>query len=359
MITLLRQSIIARILAASSACMVLAMGLLAGISYVRESSSIQSSHLNRLEAIAMTLAPRIDGDAHRALEVATAAKDDRRGGEADYEALRAPIAEAVSALGLDTPAYTLVLDPAKADAIRADPAQARDSGLHFMATSHPEAYFRHSYEYRPEVGMALFDGKTVRLPPYRSSNGTWISVVTPVRDAQGAIVAAFEIDEQLDEVYAALNRRFAGMLAVIVVIIGASILALWWLTKRISRPISELAQAAEAFGAGDYNSPIPGAGPDEVGRLASTLEHARSEISGFIDRILDSYPGLLLTVDRNLQIQSQISAAVISHFGSVSEKTSVTSSSPRTAVSRTWPPWPSEVKPTSPLATSWAWRRVK
>ena len=48
-----------------------------------------------------------------------------------------------------------------------------------------------------------------------------------------------------------------------------------WLSRRISRPVARLAQAAARLGRGDLDAPIPIETRDEIGVLAQTLEETR------------------------------------------------------------------------------------
>jgi signal transduction histidine kinase len=51
-----------------------------------------------------------------------------------------------------------------------------------------------------------------------------------------------------------------------------------WLSRRISRPVARLAQAAARLGRGDLNAPIPIETRDEIGVLAQTLEETRAAL---------------------------------------------------------------------------------
>ena len=82
----------------------------------------------------------------------------------------------------------------------------------------------------------------------------------------------------------------------------------WFLAARVTSNIRSLAQAAEKFGAGDYETPISARGEDEVARLAKVFEQARGSICGFIEEVLGAFPGLLLPVSRDGVIGEHISS---------------------------------------------------
>ncbi|HEY7372157.1 MAG TPA: HAMP domain-containing sensor histidine kinase [Polyangia bacterium] len=74
---------------------------------------------------------------------------------------------------------------------------------------------------------------------------------------------------------AALRRSMirTGLLA----LLGVLVLTVW-LSRRISRPVARLAEAAARLGRGDLDAPIPIETRDEIGVLAQTLEETRAAL---------------------------------------------------------------------------------
>ena len=58
-----------------------------------------------------------------------------------------------------------------------------------------------------------------------------------------------------------------------------------WLSRRISRPVARLAQAAARLGRGDLDAPIPIETRDEIGVLAQTLEESREALRARDERM--------------------------------------------------------------------------
>jgi signal transduction histidine kinase len=58
-----------------------------------------------------------------------------------------------------------------------------------------------------------------------------------------------------------------------------------WLSRRISRPVARLAQAAARLGRGDLDAPIPIETRDEIGVLAQTLEETRAALRARDERM--------------------------------------------------------------------------
>jgi signal transduction histidine kinase len=58
-----------------------------------------------------------------------------------------------------------------------------------------------------------------------------------------------------------------------------------WLSRRISRPVARLAQAAARLGRGDLDAPIPIETRDEIGVLAQTLDETRAALRARDERL--------------------------------------------------------------------------
>lgn len=81
-------------------------------------------------------------------------------------------------------------------------------------------------------------------------------------------------------------RRGAGQLAVIgfsILLLGS--LALWGISRRITRPIVDLTTAAESLAAGDYSVRVATDRSDEIGRLARSFNRMATEIGASRDEL--------------------------------------------------------------------------
>jgi signal transduction histidine kinase len=70
----------------------------------------------------------------------------------------------------------------------------------------------------------------------------------------------------------------------VVALLGVLVLTVW-LSRRISRPVARLAQAAARLGRGDLDAPIPIETRDEIGVLAQTLEETRAALRARDERL--------------------------------------------------------------------------
>ena len=101
------------------------------------------------------------------------------------------------------------------------------------------------------------------------------TVVEPIGDTGWSLLVA----QSYRLIVARLNQALwqlavAGLLLALV-----SMLVVRRLAKRISRPVEHLAESTTRLARGQYDWPVPHTGRgDEVGRMARTLEHARTSI---------------------------------------------------------------------------------
>lgn len=61
-----------------------------------------------------------------------------------------------------------------------------------------------------------------------------------------------------------------------------------WIAARVSRPIEEMARAAEAVAGGDWQTRVPVRGHDELGALAQSFNHMTSELESQRERLVQS-----------------------------------------------------------------------
>lgn len=276
-----------------------ALCLISWFSYQKDIVQIQESHFNIIEAMGKNIAPYIDADVHKNIsnhyQTKNAVTQDQEPPE--YAALRKPLTLAHKQNNLKTPMYTLVLTDSLKEKIKANPDVMHVNGTEFIMFSRG-VYFRHVYDYKPEMKAAFFQGKISRAQPYQDKHGEWISMYFPLKDTQGDIVGILEIDDEMTDLYAANTLAFRKGLIILLILSLVSSIIMWLVTRYIIAPLGKLTQAAKIFGKGDYNTKISVPGSDEINTLAQVMDKARSDISGFINRILDVIPSIMLTFDR-------------------------------------------------------------
>lgn len=107
---------------------------------------------------------------------------------------------------------------------------------------------------------------------------------TPPPLVPATLVLTHPLDERGD-----LLRRLDARLATIAgAAILMAVLAAMLLASRVTRPIRELTDRAEALDLDQLDTAFPGKGRDEVGRLSSVLESMRSRLLASVDRIREA-----------------------------------------------------------------------
>lgn len=278
-------SLISRLLLVTGA--VVGTGVIAWVYIDAENERVatEESIQARLSAIAVTLAPHIDGDIHEAMRRAHPEQDAFRTWDEAPEGVRSlhlALRAAADENGLTTPIYTLAIREGHEARVRSDPDAAHEDAMVFIATSADEPYWRHTYRYRPEMAPAFRAGAAVTVDTYEDENGTWISAYAPIRDSSGQVVALLEVDmppEVLTPfVEQRRNRQIKfGVLMFVLIMLGIGLASVSTL-----RSVRRLREAADRFGCGDYETPIAIRGSTEVEALSDAFDRARVRIASHL-----------------------------------------------------------------------------
>ena len=147
-------------------------------------ASAKMQEMSRLEAISSTLSATIDGDAHAALMREHTTKDDIHAIDLDpsYHSIHKTLRSAYISNGLETDVYTLV---------------KKRGTFEFGVSSAENPYFRHKWTHPLNVHFELYE-QGASVGPYRDENGTWLSSFSPIKDAEGKVVAIVQTDRKFD-----------------------------------------------------------------------------------------------------------------------------------------------------------------
>ena len=144
----------------------------------------------------------------------------------------------------------------------------------------------HAYELdadRPEIERAA-RGTPTASPLFVGHDGVPYKRAYAAVGEAGDIAGFIAVEGNADHpaALAAFRRSmlFAGLAA-----LAAVLLLTGWLSRRISRPVARLAQAAARLGRGDLDAPIPIETRDEIGVLAQTLEESREALRARDERL--------------------------------------------------------------------------
>ena len=117
-----------------------------------------------------------------------------------------------------------------------------------------------------------------------SVSATAIPLKSPAGSVPAVLVVAISrsalIREQQQIRAIAYGVASAGILLAIVLSL--------WIAARVSRPVEELARAAEEVASGDWNARVPERGNDEVGVLARSFNHMTEQLESQRERLVQS-----------------------------------------------------------------------
>ena len=181
-----------------TAAVLATVALAAGWALWRQNlADIESVERTRVEALAASAALHIDGRVHEEWSRAYPTQDGLRDWDdasPDLQETRNLLIRTHRAARLPTPAYTMRLRDEFRDAVRERPDRQIPEAMEFIVTTADRPYWKHRYEYRPEMAPTLLHGRVVSTSAYEDRHGSWISAYAPIRDETGRIYAILEVD---------------------------------------------------------------------------------------------------------------------------------------------------------------------
>jgi signal transduction histidine kinase len=96
----------------------------------------------------------------------------------------------------------------------------------------------------------------------------------------GVVVASSPVGD----LYSTLVRQYLGLTLLGMVALGGAGAFAYWQSRRLTRPMRELAHAATRMGSGDFSARAPGSGVPEIDMTAAALNATAERLSAFVDR---------------------------------------------------------------------------
>ncbi len=145
-------------------------------------------------------------------------------------------------------------------------------------------------EHHPELGARVSgaDGGGAGVPLTLAGH-PWLVHAAPfgaARPGAPTPIAAVTL-ASLDRAIAPFRRIEAALLGVAALALMLAFVLAWSLSRRVARPLAQLADAADAARAGHYDRPLPVCGDDEVGRVARAFDGLLGELRE--ERELEQY----------------------------------------------------------------------
>ncbi|MFT5051907.1 MAG: signal transduction histidine kinase/CheY-like chemotaxis protein [Chlamydiales bacterium] len=248
---------------------------------------VEAQERGQVQTLVQTLAPLLDGELHeRAVD-----KYDQPGAVDRWSSspmwlqyLRQTLVDGVHNTKLETPIYTLRLKPGARESVLADRESIHTGVLEVVLTSDATPAWRHSADYLPEMGDALFDRQVATTDVRADERGSWISAFAPVCDAEGQVVGLLRADASVSNIKALVKERLARKTTFGLMVLLYAILGCVLLTLSITRSLTRVQQAAQRLSAGDYTTPFPISNSSrELRDLTEAFESARARMAAHIE----------------------------------------------------------------------------
>jgi len=103
--------------------------------------------------------------------------------------------------------------------------------------------------------------------------------VRPVTVADGSAVAVLEVSRDVGELESFLSTLRLVLFAAGGLALLAALVASLWLARQVAQPLRQMEAATGVIASGDFGRRLPVAGEDEVGRLASSINHMAADLA--------------------------------------------------------------------------------
>ncbi len=144
--------------------------------------------------------------------------------------------------------------------------------------------------YQPLIDAARKTGKDANAIVYltRRREDSVNATAIPLKDQAGGVLAVLAVALARAEMVEAQQRIRAIAYGVAAAGILLAIAFSLWTAARVSRPIEQLARAAEEVAAGNWETRVPERGRDEVSVLARSFNRMVAELAGQRERLMQS-----------------------------------------------------------------------
>ena len=190
------------------------------------------------------------------------------------------LADLPVASGMQVGLYSNVVDADNAASTNFDPKRLVSANGDVAEASRYASLINRARNSGQQVSSVLYltsrreDSVSATAIPLKNSAGEVLAVLT-VAISRGRLVA-----EQQQIRAIAYGVASAGILLAIIFSL--------WIAARVSRPVEELARAAEEVASGSWDTQVPVRGRDEVAVLARSFNHMTGELSNQRDRLVQS-----------------------------------------------------------------------
>ena len=144
--------------------------------------------------------------------------------------------------------------------------------------------------YEPLIRSAMHSGQQTSSILYLTSRreDSVSATAIPLKSNTGAVLAVLTVSISRNGMVQAQQHIRAIAYGVAAGGVLLAILASLWIAARLSRPIEQLAQAAEEVAAGNWDASVPQGGRDEIGALARSFNHMTGQLVSQRERLVQT-----------------------------------------------------------------------
>lgn len=144
--------------------------------------------------------------------------------------------------------------------------------------------------YQPLIDAAIHSGQQTSAVLYLTSQreDSVSATAIPLKDNSGNVLAVLIVSISRGGLVEAQQHIRSIAYGVAAAGILLAIVFSLWITARVSRPIEQLARAAEEVAGGNWEARVPERGRDEVSVLARSFNHMTSQLTGQRERLVQS-----------------------------------------------------------------------
>lgn len=129
-----------------------------------------------------------------------------------------------------------------------------------------------------DVKQALVIGKQVERPyPDENNNRVW-KVVTPIVSEEGKILGVISVESNIESVYEQISSITEIFFKASMIAGGVTIILALFISRAITKPISEMKKQAIQMAEGDYSGQVKIYGQDELGQLSLTINDLSTKV---------------------------------------------------------------------------------
>ncbi|RXT04578.1 methyl-accepting chemotaxis protein [Ammoniphilus sp. CFH 90114] len=152
--------------------------------------------------------------------------------------------------------------------------------------------FLHAYNQAMEKGVGITD-------PFTDEFGDWVTILAPVTNHQGQVIAIHGIDFNYSQVSQDLQASLIFYIGLGVIVGGIGILLLGLIVRKTLQPIIQLSEMATLASQGNLTVRAEGKSQDEIGHLACNFNEMLENFSRIIQQL------------RNVSIEIEESSRVV------------------------------------------------